>query len=86
MNNELVNKIRECYCPNGNDFTDEEIYDNVLVDYYNLVALRNRLEYEIECNDIYEEDILTLDHNLDYLELFIKLIKGDKKWLRGENK
>lgn len=79
MNKELINKIRESYCPNGDEFSDEEIADNVLFDYDNLVELRNRIEYEIECDKIYEEDINTLDHILDYIELFINLIKGDKE-------
>ena len=60
------------------NFKDREILNYIKVDYEDLIALRNRLkegEYSI-----FEEDHLTLEHILDYMEIFMKLIgMGDFK-------
>ena len=57
--------------------TDTEIKNYLQLDYNDLVDLRNRLSNDTEHphhNEIYEEDYLTLDHILDYLEILLKLV------------
>lgn len=54
------------------NFKDIEILGYIKVDYEDLISLRNRLkegEYTI-----FEDDHITLDHILDYIEIFMKLI------------
>lgn len=48
--------------------TDEKISKLITEDYADLIDLRNRIK---ENGDIYEEDHITLDHILDYIELFM---------------
>lgn len=57
--------------------TDTDIKNYLQLDYDDLVDLRNRLSNDTEHshhNEIYEEDHLTLDHILDYLEILLKLV------------
>lgn len=54
--------------------------EELLKDYYDLIELRNRLHDSTD-NDIviYEEDHITLDRILDYMEYFIKGVKNESK-------
>ena len=57
--------------------TDNDIKNYLQLDYNDLVDLRNRLSNDTEHphhNEIYEEDHLTLDHVLNYLEILLKLV------------
>ena len=65
----------------GFDFTNSEIKDIVMQDYNDLIDLRNRIKNGTDDDTtLYEEDHLTLDHILDYMEIFMKYLKiGDKK-------
>lgn len=75
----IIEEIRvKCY---PSEPTDEEIKNNLQLDYNDLVDLRNRLSNDTEHphhNEIYEEDHLILDHILDYLEILLKLVDKDK--------
>lgn len=56
------------------DYTDKELKDILLQDYEDLIDLRNRIKDGTdEDTTLYEEDHITLDHILDYIELFIKM-------------
>ena len=49
-------------------------------DYQDLIDLRNRIANGTDDDTtLYEEDHLTLDHILDYMEVFMKYIKGKEK-------
>jgi len=65
----------------GDDWTDEEIKDSIKEDYQYLIDLRNRIADGTDDDTIlYEEDHITLDHILDYMEIIIENLKlGDKK-------
>lgn len=68
------NDLREnCY---SNDLvTDLEIAQHIQEDYNDLIDLRNRIANGTdEDTELFEEDHITLDHTLDYLERFIELI------------
>ncbi|MBP3708278.1 MAG: hypothetical protein J6J36_06700 [Clostridia bacterium] len=62
--------------------TDEDIKKAIQEDYESLIELRNRLNdtENDTVNDtvIYEEDHITLDHCLDYMELFMAHLKLGK--------
>ena len=59
------------------DFTDKELKDILLQDYEDLISLRNRIKYGTdEDTTLYEEDHITLDHVLDYMELFMKIMEN----------
>ncbi len=56
------------------DFNNEELKDILLQDYDDLIDLRNRIKNGTDDETtLYEEDHITLDHVLDYIELFIKM-------------
>lgn len=77
MINNVFNEIRERY---GNEnVSNEQIKKDITADYSDLIDLRNRIKNGTdEDTELYEEDHITLDHILDYMELFMKIIKvGD---------
>ena len=51
--------------------SENTIKDIVYKDYLDLIDLRNRIA---ENGELYEEDHFTLDHILDYIEIFMKEI------------
>jgi hypothetical protein len=59
------------------DYTDKELKDILLQDYDDLIDLRNRIKNETDDETrLYEEDHITLDHVLDYMELFMKIMEN----------
>ena len=77
MIDKVFNEIREKY--SDENVSNEKIKKDVRADYNDLVDLRNRIKNGTdEDTELYEEDHITLDHILDYMELFMKIIKvGD---------
>lgn len=77
MENKIYDEIRELY--GDENISNEKIKKDVRADYDDLVDLRNRIKNGTDENtELYEEDSITLDHILDYMELFMKIIKvGD---------
>lgn len=76
MNNEKFKKILA-------DFGDYCLIDNlsckklieiISKDYEELIALRDKIEYEITNEKLYAEDTQTLDHALDNMELLLKIL------------
>ena len=76
MNNEKFKKILA-------DFGDYCLIDNlsckklieiISKDYEELIALRDKIEYEITNDKLYAEDTQTLDHALDNMELLLKIL------------
>lgn len=60
----------------GDDWTIEEIKNCVSADYGDLIDLRNRLQDGTDDDTIiYEEDHMTLDRILDYMEIIIEFLK-----------
>ena len=55
--------------------SDKDIIFNIKSDYEDLIDLRNRIHDGTD-NDtqLFEEDHMTLDHVLDYMQIFMKLI------------
>lgn len=53
----------------------KDMVDHIHIDYEDLIDLRNRIKEGTD-NDtqLFEEDHITLDHVLDYMEIFMKLI------------
>lgn len=68
-------------CFEESDFTIDEIKKIIGEDYTDLTDLRSRLANGTDNETIiYEEDHLTLDHILDYMEILMKYLKmGDFK-------
>ena len=62
----------------GNSISRKDLENLMVSDYEYLIDLRNRIANGTD-NDttLYEEDHLALDHILDYMEIFIKIIKGE---------
>lgn len=61
--------------------TDLDIARDINADYNDLIDLRNRIhDGTDEDTELYEEDHITLDHVLDYLEEFMKLINISNIW------
>ena len=65
------------------DFGDYCLIDNlsckklieiISKDYEELIALRDKIEYEITNDKLYAEDTQTLDHALDNMELLLKIL------------
>lgn len=75
-NKPIINGIKKV-CDLLETLTDKEIKDTVVRDYHNLIDLRNRIKDSFDVAILYEEDHLTLDHILDYMEIFIKIIKEE---------
>lgn len=76
MNNEKFKKFLA-------DFGDYCLIDNlsckklieiISKDYEELIALRDKIEYEITNEKLYAEDTQTLDHALDNMELLLKIL------------
>lgn len=67
----MLNKIRKHAFDDREDFTDEDIKKIVKQDYEDLIDLRQRIKYDQPFN-AYEEDPITLDHILDYVEIILK--------------
>ena len=70
---ELLDELRIKY--NNETIKDVELLGNITQDYEDLIELRNRLkEGTDEDTTIYEDDHITLDHILDYMEILMTLI------------
>jgi hypothetical protein len=58
------------------DCNDATLLALIKEDYENCIDLRNRIKNGTDADTtLYEEDHLTLDHILDYMETFYKMIK-----------
>jgi hypothetical protein len=74
--NEIINYLKE-NCFAGSGMTEEEILTSIQQDYEDLLRLRNIAKASGDEDDyetdtcLYEEDSTTLDHCLDYMELFM---------------
>jgi hypothetical protein len=69
--NEIINHLKENYFANSG-MTEEEILTSIQQDYEDLIDLRNRIKEGTDCDTtLYEEDSITLDHCLDYMELLM---------------
>ena len=84
MNNE---KFKELLADFGrytliDNLSCKKLIDFLSKDYEELIELRNKLKYEIEDEKIYEEDIQTLDHTLDYVELLSKILDLQREDMR----
>ena len=79
MANKPVYELLKDACDVLESWTDEKIKKTVVNDYLNLIDLRNRIaDGTDDDTTLYEEDHLTLDHILDYMEVFIKVIIGEE--------
>lgn len=67
-----------------NHISCKKVIDFLNKDYEDLIDLRNKLQYEIEDEEIYEEDIHTLDHALDYLELLLGILNLQKEDMQDD--
>ena len=76
---DLLDNLREKY--GDTTIKDNKILDDIKQDYEDLIFLRNRLKEGTDKDiEIYEEDHITLDHILDYMEILMTLIgMGDFK-------
>ena len=69
-----------CNVNYGDDWSIDEIKKSVIKDYYDLIDLRNRIANGTDDDTtLYEEDHLTLDHVLDYMEIIIDNLKFEEK-------
>lgn len=68
-----IDKLKEYSMSALENKSDDKLIKLVKEDYNNLIDLRNRLECEGE--DIYEEDHITCNHILDYMELLYSILK-----------
>ena len=64
----VIEKLKSTYAEGVEDITTFKVKSDLIEQYNNLISLRNRLEYEIEDEQIFEEDITALDYILDFLE------------------
>lgn len=71
----MLKELKTLYV--GQNPTKQRILDDILDDYDNLIALRNRLHDDINPT-IYEEDSILLDHILDYIEIMMIELKGEQ--------
>ena len=77
MKNNILNEIKEKYADSCID--DEQVEKDIIADYEDLIDLRNRITNGTDDDTtLYEEDHITLDHILDYMEIFIDLIREEK--------
>ena len=65
----IIDKLKETYA-DVEKTTDYKVKFDLVEKYNDLISLRNRLQYEIENENIYEDDILALDYIMDFLEIF----------------
>lgn len=85
MNNE---KFKELMADFGDyrlidNLSCEKLIDIINKDYQELIELRNKIAYEIENDNIYEEDKHTLDHALDNIELLLKILNLQKEEMKN---
>lgn len=72
---EIIKKLKM-----GFDKSDLEMKKELVMDYNDLIDLRNRLKENDNTLDIYEEDSILLDNILDFMEIiFEKLISEDER-------
>lgn len=81
MNNENFEKLladfgRYCLIDN---VSCEKLIEIVSKDYEELIALRDKIEYEITNEKLYAEDTQTLDHVLDNMELLLNILDLQRK-------
>ena len=70
---DLLDELRTKY--NNETLKDVELLGNITQDFDDLIYLRNRIKEGTDKDiEIYEEDHLTLDHILDYMEILMTLI------------
>lgn len=70
---DLLDELRIKY--NNETIKDVELLGNITQDFDDLIYLRNRIKEGTDKDiEIYEEDHLTLDHILDYMEILMTLI------------
>ena len=41
--------------------------------------MRNKLEYDVESDKVYEEDVISLDHVLDFMEIMFKRLINESE-------
>lgn len=76
MVDKIFEEIKEKYADDSVE--NEKVKNDVVADYEDLIDLRNRIANGTDDDTtLYEEDHITLDHVLDYMEIFIKII-GEK--------
>lgn len=65
----------------GDEWTIDEIKNSIKQDYNDLIDLRNRIaDGTDDDTTLYEEDHITLDHILDYMEIIMTNLKmGEMK-------
>lgn len=74
---DAVNNLKEFYFAVEN-CAEKEIIKDIIADYEGLIDIRNRIASGTDkFTELYEEDHLTLDHILDYMQEFGKLIGVD---------
>ena len=60
----------------GDEWTIDEIKNSIAKDYSDLINLRSRIAGGTdEDTELYEEDRITLDHMLDYMEIIMQELK-----------
>ena len=70
---DTLDELREIY--NDTTIKDVKLLGNITQDYDDLIDLRNRIKEGTDTDTkLFEEDHITLDHILDYMEIFMKLI------------
>ena len=76
MVDKIFEEIKEKYADDCVE--NEKVKNDVVADYEDLIDLRNRIANGTDDDTtLYEEDHITLDHILDYMEIFIKIIKEE---------
>lgn len=76
MVDKIFEEIKEKYADDSVE--NEKVKNDVVTDYEDLIDLRNRIANGTDDDTtLYEEDHITLDHVLDYMEIFIKIIKEE---------
>lgn len=75
---EIINEIKELYADPENT-TDFKVKRDLITDYNDIIELRNKLEYDVESDKIYEEDIISLDHVLDFMEIMFKRLINESE-------
>ena len=74
----ILEEIKEKYADSC--ISDEQVEKDIIADYEDLIDLRNRIaDGTDDDTTLYEEDHIVLDHILDYMEVFMKYIKGKEK-------
>lgn len=77
----IIDKLKETYA-DSEQTSDFKVKFDLVEKYNDLISLRNRLQYEIEDENIFEDDILALDYIMDFLEIFFdEIIDKDETML-----